>query len=186
VVYIVGTGAVSSNLLDRFDQENISNASGRIDIWKAGMIAADDYNYVGLGLGQYHYQHLFYIEKLQGEVYFTVTEYSLGLHSEYMTLFVEVGVIGLALYLAAAVTLWIEIRRAGRHDPKFRSYSIIIEGLLFFDLVFGSAQTMYYFPYHWLIWGVCLAFININYHARRRANRVRNIPKRAKKILALS
>lgn len=168
--YLLSSDLLDARLLSRFSAEQIETGSGRQDLWRAGMLAAGDALYTGIGMGQYIGVHSYYIRQVDGAVYQTVLEYDLGLHSEYVNLFVEFGFISLVAYLVAIFWIWRGVLAFGRAYPEWKHLSGFLEALLVLDLLFAATQDMYFFPYHWLVLGLCAALINVRHlHARALA-----------------
>lgn len=161
VFSIIDGDLLSSRLMDRFDAENLKTASGRLDLWRAGLLAAEDYHLTGMGIGQYLHNHQTYVQQLSGAVYITILEFNLGLHNEYLTLLVEFGLLGLGIYVVAVVTIWRGIRRFSKANPRHMFLASLAECCLVLDVVFSASQDMYLFPYHWLILGTCVSLLKI-------------------------
>ena len=152
--YLLQSGLFSDRLLERFSAAQVETGSGRFDIWQAGLLAAGDVLYTGIGMGQYINVHSYYINQVPGNVYSTVLDYDLGLHSEYVSLFVEFGLLGLLAYLGCLFAIWRQIRRFGRMFPQWRHLRNILEAMLVFNVFFSLSQEMYIFPYHWVVLGL--------------------------------
>lgn len=150
-LYLLQSGLFNDRLLQRFSAAQIETGSGRFDIWKAGLLAADDALYTGIGMGQYINVHSYYISQVSGSVYSTVLDYDLGLHSEVVSLLVEFGVLGLLAYLGCIFAIWRQIRRFGREFRQWRHLSNVLEAMFFFNFLFSMSQEMYVFPYYWVV-----------------------------------
>jgi O-antigen ligase len=142
-------------LMDRYDLNNmeISGGSGRIDIWESGLNLAGDHAYIGVGMSQYSAYHHEYIRQLS-DVYQTVLNYDLGLHSDYFSMLVEYGVIGLLLYL---FIVYLVLRRTFPKRGQQRSFAVfffVALGTIFFQ---GFFQVSYMLPTYWLMFGLAVS-----------------------------
>lgn len=163
---VVDSQIIPSRLLSRYEMENMAGASGRTDLIRSGVIAAIEYFGLGMGMGQYMEYHQQYIQQVSGYVYRTVLEYDLGLHNEYLVLFVEFGVMPLLLYFFIIYLMWRSVRYFYKNMPQYSMYAIIVEGLLLFDIIFSFSQEMYAFPSHWLVLGICTSLIQLGSNSR--------------------
>lgn len=170
LLYLSGQEFFSSRLLDRFEASNIETGSGRFDLWRAGWIAAKDYVFMGLGIGQYQPNHFYYLNQVSGDVYSTIEDFELGLHSEYMTLFVEFGFLAIILYVSTIFTIWKRIRKTIKVNRENVNMALLMEAILILDLIFAASQTMYIFPYHWVVLGLCVAYVKIVSLETRRSS----------------
>jgi len=165
---IVNSNLLSARLLERFSAEHLATGSGRWDLWRAGLLAAEDYLFTGLGIGQYLHQHSYYIRQVSGSVYDTVFEFDLGLHSEFVNMLVEFGVLGLLLYSACLVALWITLRRFYKDFPEWRHLANVLQAAFLFDLLFSASQDMYTFAGHWIILAFCASLLKLRHVAARQ------------------
>lgn len=149
--YLLQSGFFDGRLLERFSAAQIETGSGRFDIWKAGLLAASDSFYFGIGMGQYINVHSYYINQVSGSVYSTVLDYDLGLHSEFVSLLVEFGIFSLLAYLGCLFAIWRQIRRFSREFPQWRRLGNILEAMFVLNFFFSMSQEMYIFPYYWVV-----------------------------------
>lgn len=145
----------------RFDIDQVSTGSGRFDIWRAAWLALGDHLFMGMGLGQYRFQHFDYVDQLSGNAYSTIVEHEFGLHNEFLVLLVEAGLIGLFIYIIGYYCLWKVIGNPTRATSKGLQLAHIIQVIFIYNTVFSLSQTMYVFLYHWVVLGSCVAYANI-------------------------
>lgn len=165
--YILDSGQLPTSVMNRFTAEQMQSGAGRSDLIRSGFIAAGDSFYMGMGMGQYITKHAFYTGQLSGQVYATLLEFDLGLHNEYLNLLTEFGIFTLLAYLAGLIAIWRGIRKFGIAFPKWRHLSNLVESLLLLDLIFSVSQSMYTFPYHWMLLGFGLSLINLKHRIYR-------------------
>lgn len=100
-----------STALRRYDMENASRGSGRLDIWRAAWLVAGDHYYLGVGTNQYPLYHRKYIRKL-GVLYTpTMAEHDVVTHSDYVDLLTSFGIVSLLIYLWMLVRIYLLLRR---------------------------------------------------------------------------
>jgi len=153
----------ADSLLDRYSLEAAAGGSGRLDLWRAGFEAASDYFFVGIGLGQFRHQSIDYVNSLNFEAYKVLYVYSLGLHSEYVTLFVECGIFGLIIYLLGIGGLFQALNRKIRRDGSKATTTVLLKVMLFMNLAFAASQDSYIFPLYWIILALALSAISGEY-----------------------
>lgn len=161
-------------LLDRYKFENMVEASGRFDLMRSGFIAIIDYLGLGMGMGQYIEHHQKYINQVSGYVYNTVLEYDLGLHNEYLGLFVEFGIIPLILYVCILYVVWRGVSKIYKYMPYYSMYAIVIEGIFVFDLMFSFSQDMYTFPFHWIVLGLGVSLMQLGVNSSLAINNMKS------------
>lgn len=152
---------VSGAIMQRFSNESVMQGGGRLDIWKAGIIAAYEHAFIGMGVSQYISNHFHYITQLSEVSSDTVLKYKLGLHSEFMVLFVEYGLPGFLAYLFIVKKIWAELSRKRAVFESAIEVSMLLQALFASSLVQSAFQEMQIFPLYWLVLGVCVAYINI-------------------------
>lgn len=162
LLLLIGVETLTNNLnvdrlTQRFSSENIidTGGSGRIDIWKSGFNLAYDTMYLGVGTSQYRAYHHEYIRQI-GNAYNTVLEHDLGLHSDYVAMLVEYGILGFILYLYIIISLLRMIYKAGY---KREMLSIMFFLILVSMFIQGFFQESYRLPMYWLILGLAMAYI---------------------------
>lgn len=173
--YVIDNSMVlfSDRFRYRYEMEHIITGSGRIDLWRAGLLAAWDSAFMGLGLGQYIENHYYYINQLSGSVYSTVLNYELGLHSEFINLFVEGGVILLGIYCYMLWVIWRGVNRCGRIFRDYQGLSRLVQSLIVFDIVVSLFQNMYIVPMHWIVLALGVSLINLCEKRLRRESDIR-------------
>lgn len=154
---VINAGFIDLAILTRFEIEAVTGAAGRTDIWRAGLLAAADSNYLGIGIGQYIGVHSNYILQVGATLSDTVFKYDLGLHSEIVSIFVEFGVVVLLLYVVLLFVLWRALVAQRKICPELNRVSILCEAMLVLTFVFSLTQDVYTFPYYWLVIGMCIS-----------------------------
>jgi O-antigen ligase len=128
-----------------------TTGTGRTEIWEVGIKALQTYGLVGAGLRSFP-------EAYARTVPLNPSQDGRASHNEYLAIFVELGVVGLMLLLAAiACQLW-AARRARNSDPAIfvvRSVEAACYGLLataFFSNILWT--KFFWLPWILLAWGV--------------------------------
>jgi len=172
-VAVVAIGAVATaatllanpGFVARFMEARTSDAAGRTDIWKVGILAFRDHWALGAGVG--NFQNAFDHEYLN--VY---ARYVLGwhwaAHNTFLQFGVELGVIGLALMAVALVLQATMLRGIGRDDALF-DLRITLEGALIGLLVAALSGTILNEKYTWLLFSA-MALVRGYAFTRDRAN----------------
>ncbi len=122
---------------------------GRLAQMKAGMQVAAEHGFVGIGLGQYrlkHHTRFFYRRGLDGEVS------KLNLHSMYMTLLVEWGLVGFICFGVIYVRL-VRAVKPLRYERDF------IYGFMGISLLNGLGNNLVGEIHFWIILGICVQFV---------------------------
>lgn len=157
LVAIVGAGALvsvaysdlsarSSSLFDSSE-----GGSGRTNLWRAAITGWEQRPVIGVGFGAFRGQSNKLLRQTPG-VDFSAYKLRLGgqyAHSAYLGTLVELGVVGLALFLTLLVLAWRGMRRAAaiaaEHDDRFmtgaaRALAISLAGFALAS-VFLSTET---------------------------------------------
>ena len=118
----------------------------RLDIWKNSLQRIVDHPW-GVGLGLYKYTSFQYRFPLEN----TITRYGKraeSAHNEYLQMGVELGVVGLGLFLAGAVFLGMEIRETLRLplEPWERGLVLGLSGGILGILVHGAVDSVFHEP----------------------------------------
>ncbi len=152
----------SERIMHRFSSEVAMQGSGRLDIWTAGLNASFDYYFIGMGMEQYISNHAYYINQLAFVKSDTLLKFDLSQHSEFMTLFVEYGLFGFAIFLFIVRKIWVGLTRKSPFQKSTSDIPVFLQALFVSGLVQALFQTMNFFPLHWLILGACVAYINVS------------------------
>lgn len=159
-------GAVRDHVTD-----TRSGGSGRTDIWKVGLRMATANPVLGVGLGNFQTSSVHYLLE-PGTISrsdYIVDEPKVA-HNTYLELFAEIGVVGLALFVAIVLTsLWSAtsaarlLERAGRRDEELMARAV---ALAIIAVAAGSAFiSIEYTKPLWLL--LALGPVSLNL-ARRR------------------
>ncbi|WP_416792670.1 O-antigen ligase family protein [Sulfurovum sp. ST-21] len=157
-----------NKLMNRFTSENIesSGGSGRIDIWKSGLLLGKDTYFTGVGASEYRAYHHHYIRKIP-DAYITVLNYDLGLHSDYMSMLVEYGFIGLLLYLYLIYFLFYRLHQIKREKELDDLPTLFI--LIFISMfIQGMFQVSYILPMYWLFIGLGFSLVKNRYRYSKK------------------
>ncbi len=148
--------------------KNVFSSSGRIIIWKFTGIMIKDRPIIGSGIGTYKYNTLRYQAKFfeQGDNR-SIYSYSWAdkAHNEYLQLWAELGIIGLAIFIWLIITYFnYGIRYLKREKDKQKKGIII--GLMGAVVAF-LIDSIFWFPLHlsanlslfWLFIGLAIVMI---------------------------
>jgi len=118
----------------------------RLDIWKNSFQRIADHPW-GVGLGLYPYTSFQYRFPLEN----AITRYGKraeSAHNEYLQMAVELGVVGLGLFLVGAVLLGMEIRETLRLslEPWERGLVLGLSGGILGILVHGAVDSVFHEP----------------------------------------
>jgi hypothetical protein len=122
---------------------------GRLAQMRAGMIVGSEHGFFGIGLGQYrlkHHTRFFYRRGLDGQIS------KLNLHSLYMTLLVEWGLVGFVCFGVIFVRMVTSVRRL-HYEKDF------VYGFLGIVLLNGLGNNLLGEIHFWLMLGICVQFI---------------------------
>ena len=136
---------VDLDVLNRYDIENLKSASGRNDIRDAAIRLGIDTFFLGVGIQQYRYYHLSYLED---NSYSILSDFELGTHNHYLDLLINFGVPGLAMFLFFMVKIILfsfQLSGLGRSFYQFTVAVMVLASL---------SQDMFIFPLFWLSIGL--------------------------------
>jgi O-antigen ligase len=146
----------------------VEGGTGRTDIWKVGWRMVEDQPLRGVGAGNFPIASIHYLLEpgalLRDD--FIVDNPKVA-HNTYLNVLAELGVVGLALFLAViAFSLWCAARALGaaslagdrQLDVLARAMIVVLVGLLAADF-FGSRQ---YSKQLWLLLSLCPALLAIS------------------------
>jgi O-antigen ligase len=146
----------------------LQGGTGRTDIWTVGWRMVEDQPLLGVGAGNFPVASIHYLLE-PGALMRTdfIVDNPKVAHNTYLNVLAELGVVGLALFLAViAFPLWWAARavgfaaRAGDRQLEVlaRAMVVVIVGLLAADF-FGSRQ---YSKQLWLLLGLCPVLLQIS------------------------
>jgi O-antigen ligase len=146
----------------------LEGGTGRTDIWTVGWRMVEDQPLLGVGAGNFPVASIHYLLE-PGSLMRTdfIVDNPKVAHNTYLNVLAELGVVGLALFLAViAFPLWWAARavgfaaRAGDRQLEVlaRAMVVVIVGLLAADF-FGSRQ---YSKQLWLLLGLCPVLLQIS------------------------
>jgi O-antigen ligase len=146
----------------------LEGGTGRTDIWTVGWRMVEDQPLVGVGAGNFPVASIQYLLE-PGALLRTdfIVDNPKVAHNTYLNVLAELGVIGLALFLAIiAFPLWWATRAVGfatqagdrQLDVLARAMVVVIVGLLAADF-FGSRQ---YSKQLWLLLSLCPVLLEIS------------------------
>ncbi len=154
-----------------------SGGTGRTDIWRVGLRAYDDHPTKGSGIGTYTAATPRYLARpglvRRGDFF---TETPKVAHNTYLHILVEIGTVGLALFigivlvcLAAAVRAAQLFKRAGDEKLELLSRTLLAgtSGLLTADFfISGQYQRIL-----WILLGLCVGMLGVARGVRARRGR---------------
>lgn len=169
MVAAIGIGYYSlvgpSNVSSRIGDISLQASSGRADLWRIALRVGADHPLAGIGLANFPVVEYRYFQSTTNLLDPSVIQRHGGqlvVHNTYLELFAELGVVGLALFIALIVlavggTLPL-IRDAGAHSPNLRPTlgRGLLVGLcgLLVNFTFDSGQ---YEKQLWLLLGLVVA-----------------------------
>ncbi|MFA6306374.1 MAG: O-antigen ligase family protein [Patescibacteria group bacterium] len=153
------TPAINERVNDVFNPKYNSSLITRLKIIETTLPAFTNAPVLGYGLGSFKNINLKYNDEAK-------TYESLQAHNDYLRLLIELGIIGLAIYISIFISLFILIYKLYKTDSKYiRNYlfSLIILwlGILAISLGDNILRTM---PLQFLIWsytGAVIAYANL-------------------------
>jgi O-antigen ligase len=145
-VCLLSLGSMWNLLFTRFEKAGVSGGSGRLDIWRAGLEAIKKYGIFGAGLENFpiaYNEYARFSPKFVG--------YSFGAHNIYLQIWVELGIVGVLL-LVAAVTSQLWISRGPRTGKMLASSSVPFEAAGWAMLATGFFLGILWLKSFWLVW----------------------------------
>jgi O-antigen ligase len=141
-------GALLSNpgLVQRFAQTQSTDAAGRTDVWRVGLLALRDHWVVGAGVGNFP-------DAFDTEYLNVFARYVLGwhwaAHNTFLEIAVELGFVGLVLLVAA---LWVQVRtlRVVPQGHPLYDTRLALEAAFVGLLVAACSGTLLNQKYLWL------------------------------------
>lgn len=166
-------GLLGSGVGDRFALVNMATGAGRVDLWKAAWVAFLDYYGFGMGIGQFPQYSIYYLGQLGIPVYEVLLDFDLAIHNQYLSLLVEFGLVAFVFYVMA---MWVILRKLNlltRAPGEQGRLAVTVLGLAIADIVFAFFQDMHYFPLHWGVLGLSVAFISVSQKVRPASDQQR-------------
>jgi hypothetical protein len=140
--------ALNPAIIERFQAAGTTDAAGRTDIWAIGLHYVPKHWMLGAGIGnfpdafQHEYLHVF--------VHYPFDQWNRPAHSVFVQLIVELGVLGLALFIVALTLQWRSLRCISKFHPDYE-LRVALEGA-FVALVLASfSLDMIDAKYFWLL-----------------------------------
>ena len=155
----------SSFVLTNRVANKVGEQDVRVPIWKGAMkIGADNY-YMGLGIGQFKANFPTIFRNEYHPTILKVVERGafLSTHSDYISLLVVYGIIGLLLYLYYLIRIKLKIFKKIRYSTSFeetRFYQLNFI-ILACVIIFGIAAENFLSPLYWIIMGLCSASLSM-------------------------
>jgi len=151
VVVMIGLVALTATMPDAFYDRvgavvtgEDSTGSGRTEIWQAGFEALRRFGILGAGLDNFPAVHRIYVT--QGP-----KPNAMGAHNIYLLAWVELGIFGLAMMLAAAGGHLLSVRRVRRAGNK-EIILAALEGACFGVLALSLFADLLWTKFFWLPW----------------------------------
>lgn len=139
-------------------QNKIGVEDVRVAIWKGALRAADEANYLGMGIGQFkaNFSSIF-----QREYHKTILEFvnrgsHMSAHSDFMTLLVVYGFVGLLLYLYFLFSISKKLLSRiylsqKKEDRRFFQFNLL---MIISLVIFGIGSENFLSPIYWAILGL--------------------------------
>jgi O-antigen ligase len=138
--------ALDSNVIARFSNAAASHGAGRLDIWRIGLVAFHDNFWIGAGYSNFPLAY----DRAFISVFEThYTFWHRAPHSILLSTGVELGIVGLAIFLAAWVMQFRSMRSIRRDDPLY-AVRVAVEGALLGLFVAGLFLDVMTTKYLWL------------------------------------
>lgn len=165
---IGATIAYHAAAVDRFSQALATGGAGRLEIWKVGRIAFLQHPLLGAGFGNFQpaYDQAFMAVSLTKNIYWNQAP-----HSNVVWIAVELGVVGLAIFLCAWWLQFRSLRSIAQDDPLFPVRNAVeasLIGLFVASLFLGT----FTYKYLWLAFILAALTRNtwiVGYASRRRS-----------------
>ena len=156
----------SSDLVQRFSIAASTDGAGRLDIWRVGLHAFRDYFWFGAGYSNFPLAY--------DQSFLTVSEHHYtwwhrAPHNILLSTGVELGIVGLVLFLIAYAQQFRTLRVVGRQDPLF-TVRVAVEGALIGLFVAGLFLDILYTKYFWLALMLAMLVRNAAYAPQRASS----------------
>ena len=145
--------------------------AGRLDIWNVAVKTASEHLVVGMGVGGFRIQVLDLLSKLSGGSLLVTKDVNfknsgvVEAHNMYLTLLLDLGVVGLGLWIAMYLTVFKNLWDLMK--TKWSSWAWAFIGVLLALLVTSNFGSTYNQKFQWLIFG----FAGAMYYRRRVTSR---------------
>ncbi len=148
--------AMPANFFSRIQGAASTGGDGRLDIWRAGLVALKRYWVTGAGLGNCwvaYKENAGYARVFQG--------YMRGSHNTYLNVLVELGIVGVLLMSAALVSQLGSVRRLRAVLGKVPIQIVALEGACWAMLAFGFFGDVLWTKPFWLNWMLLLMAVRM-------------------------
>jgi len=129
-----------------------SGGAGRLDIWKVGFEAFTRHWLVGVGVGNFSAA---YNESFISVYQRVLVGWNRGAHNLFVATGVELGIVGIALMLAAWIYQFRALRQIGAHH-KLYDLRVAFEASVLGMFVVANFIDVMYFKYTWLTFGTMM------------------------------
>jgi O-antigen ligase len=134
-VSVVAGLILNPSIITRFQTIAATDAAGRTDIWKIGAAFVPSHWLAGAGVG--NFAQVLIMEHLNVFIRYKLSEWGRPAHNVYMQIMVELGVLGLTLFVTALILQFRSMRKVPRDHPDFE-LRIALEAA-FVGLIVASA-----------------------------------------------
>ncbi len=138
--------ALDNNVLARFSSAEASGGAGRLDIWRVGLLAFREHFWLGAGYSNFP---LAYDQAFINVSEHYYTHWHRAPHNILLSFGVELGIVGLVIFLAAWFVQFRTLRAIRRDDPLY-AVRIAIEGALIGLFIAGLFLDVMHTKYLWL------------------------------------
>ena len=130
-----------------------SSTAYRVSVWIASLRIALDYFITGIGLGSGAFERVYHTYALNG------AGFALHAHNFYIQLVVEMGVLGLILFLLIIISAYKKIIASALAPRVFATVSLAMGGALLGYLFSGVAENLWYNHRMVLIFWIFMALL---------------------------
>ncbi|MBV8149503.1 MAG: O-antigen ligase family protein [Candidatus Eremiobacteraeota bacterium] len=134
---------------DRFADTFSTGGSGRTSIWQIGLVAFKSHWLLGAGFGNFAFAYDEALLKTAHANWYSNQIWDLSSHNVFLGMSVEVGLIGLALFLAAWGAQFVMLRCIDRQDPEY-PLRVALEGAVLATFVSAFFLDIFFTKYFWL------------------------------------
>jgi O-antigen ligase len=142
---LVVLAAMPANFFSRIQQAASTGGDGRLDIWRAGLVALKQYWLTGSGLNNFWVAYRDYAGNAS-----VFRGYSRGSHNTYLNVAVELGIIGFLLMSAALVSQLRSVRRLRAMLGELPIRVVALEAACWATLAFGFFGDILWTKPFWL------------------------------------
>jgi len=144
--------AMPATFFRRIREASETGGAGRTDIWKAGFEMFKHYPWVGVGLGNF----IIVYEEFAGSSP-RFHGFMRAPHNMYLNILVDLGILGLVLFLIAIMTQVGDVWKSTKHSQGSKVWVVAGEAALYSLLVNGFFVDLAWDKSFWLAW-IFLAF----------------------------